>query len=280
MQTLIVGLIAALAWGFHDLCVRLVSQRASIPASILTVFLTGALLVCGAAVYLGETTLPNGAALWLASLSGIVFAAGSYGIYRAFAIGPVKLVAPIIGSFPILSVAMASLQGDAATPGQWLAVFVVVGGVGAVAILSRDEDAGSVSTPAILWSVMAAACFAVSFAVGQTATQAGAEFPVLLATRFAAVAAVAVLALVSRANLRPPLRVLPILIVMGALDALALGLVLMAGNLPNPEFASVSSSLFGLITVILAWALLREGMTRGQWVSVAATFAGIAYLGH
>ena len=149
MQTLIVGLIAALAWGFHDLCVRLVSQRASIPASILTVFLTGAFLVCGAAVYLGEATLPHGPALWLACLSGVIFAAGSYGIYRAFAIGPVKLVAPIIGSFPILSVAMASLQGDTATLSQWLAVLVVVGGVGAVAVLSRDEKSGAVSSDAI-----------------------------------------------------------------------------------------------------------------------------------
>jgi len=280
MQALILGLIAALAWGFHDLCVRLVSQRASIPAAILTVFLTGALLVLTVAAVMGQVALPTGPALWLACLSGAIFAIGSYGIYRAFAIGPVKLVAPLIGSFPILSVAMASLQGDVATVGQWLAVLVVVGGVACVAILSRDEESGTISTVAILWGVFAAACFALSFAAGQAATQAGAELPVLIATRIAAVATIAAAVLISRSDFRPPLRVMPLLLAMGALDALALALVLFAGNLPNPEFASVSSSLFGLITVILAWALLREGMTRGQWVSVAATFAGIAYLGH
>ena len=280
MQTLIVGLIAALAWGFHDLFVRLVSQRASIPAAILTVFVTGAILVLSVAAITGELALPSGPPLWLACLSGAVFAFGSYGIYRAFAIGPVKLVAPLIGSFPILSVAMASLQGEGVTPGQWLAVLVVVGGVAFVAILSKDEEAGSASIPAMLWGIFAATCFALSFAAGQAATQAGAELPVLIATRVAAVTTIAAAVLVSRSDFRPPLRVMPLLLVMGALDALALGLVLFAGNLPNPEFASVSSSLFGLITVILAWALLRESMTRGQWVSVAATFAGIAYLGH
>jgi EamA domain-containing membrane protein RarD len=72
--------------------------------------------------------------------------------------------------------------------------------------------------------------------------------------------------------------VLPVLFIMGALDMVALGLVLISGRLPNPEFASVSSSLFGLITVILAWLILKEKVAPLQWVSIAAAFAGIAYL--
>ncbi|UWQ91862.1 DMT family transporter [Rhodobacteraceae bacterium M382] len=279
MQALILGLAAALAWGVHDLCVRLVAPRTSIPSAILTVFLTGAILVSIAAFFHGELSLPSGLALSLSCLSGAVFAGGSYGIYRAFAIGPVKLVAPIIGSFPILSVALASLQGKTSTLDQWLAVFVVVGGVGCVAILSKDEEEGTASTAAILWSILAATCFSASFALGHAATQAGSEMPVLVATRLAGVATIAIAVLAHRSAFLPTLRTLPVLIAMGLLDALALGLVLMSGNLPNPEFSSVSSSLFGLITVILAWALLRESMTKAQWVSVAVTFSGIAYLG-
>ncbi|MBE1285562.1 MAG: EamA family transporter [Rhodobacteraceae bacterium] len=280
MQALILGLVAALAWGFHDLCIRVVAQRTSIPAAILTVFVIGAILVFAVALFLGEAALPNGPALWLACLAGFIFACGGYGLYRAFAIGPVKLVAPIVGSFPIISVAMASLQGDQISLPQWLAVFVIVAGVGCVAIFSKENEGGEISRAAILWGILAATCFALSFAAGQAATQAGAEMPVLIMTRVASVATVAAAVLISRTDIRPPLRLLPALFAMGALDVLALGLVLMAGNLPNPEFASVSSSLFGLITVVLAWAILRETMTRGQWISVAVTFSGIAYLGH
>ena len=77
----------------------------------------------------------------------------------------------------------------------------------------------------------------------------------------------------------PPRKVLPLLVLMGALDAVALGLVIYSGTLPRPEFAAVSASLFGLFTVVLAWLVLHESMNRAQWVSVAVTFGGIAYLG-
>jgi uncharacterized membrane protein len=66
---------------------------------------------------------------------------------------------------------------------------------------------------------------------------------------------------------------------MGVLDATALGLVLLAGGLPHPEFASVASSVFGVVTILLAWAFLRERMTLPQWGGVALIFAGIGYLG-
>ena len=44
-MSLTLGLIAALAWGIHDLCVRHVSQTTGIFASIVTVLAFGCLLV-------------------------------------------------------------------------------------------------------------------------------------------------------------------------------------------------------------------------------------------
>ena len=72
-----------------------------------------------------------------------------------------------------------------------------------------------------------------------------------------------------------PLRLLAL---MGLCDATALGLVQTAGTLPNPEFAAVASSTFGMVTILLAWGLLRERMTMPQWLAVALVFAGIGYL--
>jgi drug/metabolite transporter (DMT)-like permease len=48
--------------------------------------------------------------------------------------------------------------------------------------------------------------------------------------------------------------------------------------LPSPEYAVVASSIFGLITVILARIFLSETMTSRQWLGCLVTFAAIGYL--
>ncbi|KIC37021.1 DMT family transporter [Leisingera sp. ANG-M7] len=279
MHSLLLGLIAALAWGIHDLCVRVVSKKTGILPAMLTVFATGAILMAAAGIALADwhaMTLP---AAKLAGLSGTIYALASYALYRAFALGPVRLAAPLIGAYPVLSLGLAMLQGQPVGPGHWLAVAAVVGGVGCIAVFSAEDDGGAINPRTAGWGLMAAIGFALTFATGQAATQAGAELPVLILSRAAAILLAVALAILLRALQFPPRQVLPLLCVMGALDAAALGLVIYSGTLPRPEFASVSASLFGLVTVVLAWLVLRESMTRAQWVSVAVTFGGIAYLG-
>jgi drug/metabolite transporter (DMT)-like permease len=62
------------------------------------------------------------------------------------------------------------------------------------------------------------------------------------------------------------------------LDALALGLVTASAGLPFPEYASISSSLFGILTIILAWRFLGEAVAPRQVPGIALVFAGIAAL--
>jgi drug/metabolite transporter (DMT)-like permease len=54
--------------------------------------------------------------------------------------------------------------------------------------------------------------------------------------------------------------------------------VLSAGALPDAKYASVASSLFGMLTIILAWIFLRERMTKSQWAGCAVAFLGVGYL--
>ena len=65
---------------------------------------------------------------------------------------------------------------------------------------------------------------------------------------------------------------------MGLLDAIALGTVLTAGIYPHPEYASAASSIFGLVTVLLAWVFLKEAINVTQWLGVLVIFTSIAYL--
>jgi uncharacterized membrane protein len=69
-----------------------------------------------------------------------------------------------------------------------------------------------------------------------------------------------------------------LLTMMGIADGIALLAMVSAGGLDNAEYASVAASIFGLITIVLAWAFLSEKMTLPQWIWCAVTFAGIGYL--
>lgn len=276
--SLLLGLIAAVAWGFHDLSVRYISQRSSIPAAILTVLVVGSILILPFAVIWGDWAAMTPRAYWLAAGSGVVFAIATLGLYFAFAIGPVRLVAPIIGSYPILSVGLAAWSGATVSTGAWAAVGVIIAGVAFVAAYGHSDEKQTDRGRAILWAVMAGVGFAGTFALGQNAVRAGGDLPVILAARLFAVATIGGLALMLRRDVKPGRKELPLLAVMGALDALALGLVMVAGARPDPELASVASSTFGMVTIILAWAILREPMTLTQWISVFLVFCGIGYL--
>ncbi len=278
MLSLTLGMIAACAWGVHDFCIRFVSQRGGILPAIATVMVGGALFLLPISGAFGNWSAMTLQSFGLSVISGAVYLVGGISLYKAFGIGPVRVVAPIVGSYPILSIGWAALMGQPVLWDQWLAVGCVIMGVAIVGMLSDHSESDGSQRAAIGWSLVGAGGFAMAFAVGHLATQVGSELPVILVTRLtAATGAIILLALSSGAKI-PERSAWPLLALMSLLDALALGIVIAAGNLHRPEFAAVAASTFGIITIILAWLFLKERMTGGQWFGVAVCFLGIGYL--
>ena len=286
MQSLLYGLIAALAWGLHDFCVRHLSQRLPAATMLLAGLTAGSLVLTGLLLATGATVPVSGRVALFALASGGCYALACIGLYKAFAIGPVRLVAPICGAYPVLSFALAALSGQPITPGQWLAALAVIAGIALVARQSGAEADNASRSTAIGWAALGAAGFALTFALGQNgvhsagqqAAAGSAELTITLLARLAAVLLVGAWVLRARLPLAPLRPHLPLLALMGMLDVSAMAFVLAAGGLANPEFAAVSSSLFGLVTILLAWRFLREPMQPPQWAGVGMVFSGIGWL--
>ncbi len=279
MNTLFLGLIAAFCWGFHDICVRFLSQKAPVSACIFIVLLTGLLFHTGLMATTGQFAPIPAQAVWLSLGAGVFFVIATYGLYYAFQRGPVRLVAPLIAAYPILSVSWAALQGTSISTLQWAAVFAVVSGVAIVAALSDDStDAVPPKGPTILYSLIATVGFAGTFALGQRAADLSHEMPSTWVTRIMAVALVVALGVLLKQSFWPGRKALPWLIAMGIADGVALLCVLSAGTLPDPQYAAVTSSMFGLLTILMAWGLLKERMTLPQWGGCLVAFAGVGYL--
>jgi drug/metabolite transporter (DMT)-like permease len=279
MLALGLGLIAAVCWGIHDICVRQVSQGTPLMASLMMVLVAGTVFHLGIMTVSGGFHLIPRPAAGLAALSGVLFLVASLGLYGAFQRGPVRLVAPVIASYPILSVAWAAARGAEVSAAQWLAVLAIVLGVSIVAALSDDSD-GDVPPKGrtVLYSLVAAVGFAGTFAFGQMATEMSEELPVVLITRVVAILLLLAIILAKSLPLWAGRKAFPVLVMMGCLDGIALVCVISAGGMANAEYAAVASSIFGLLTIVMAWAFLKEKMTRAQWGGVAVTFAGIGYL--
>ena len=277
MISLGLGLVAALAWGIHDVCVRYVSQRTGIVAALLTVLVLGSFLAVPVALVFSDAQMTTDNIV-RAVVAGVAFAVAGLALYHAFSIGPVRLVAPIIGAYPILSVGWAAINGASVDVFQWIAVLLVIAGVGFVAGSSGTSEDNSQRPAAIKWSLMACVGFALSFAIAHYATTEGTEFSVNAVSRLTAVVCIFGYALFTRSVMLPARSQLPLLALMGALDCLALGAVVYAGTQTNPEYSAVGASSFGMITVILASLFLREKMTNAQWGGVAVVFSAIAYL--
>ena len=279
MSALTLGLIAALCWGIHDITIRYLSRSVPLLAALLTVLSVGAVFQLGAILILGESLRVPMQAFWLAIGAGISFLVASLGLYFAFERGPVRLVAPLIASYPILSVSFAVLLGAQITLAQIIAVLAIVAGVGIVAALSDSSDDDTPPIwPTIGLSLIAAAGFASTFKMGQLAALAGPELPTTMVARMTALVLLIIVVSLRGARSWPGKRALFPLFVMGTLDGVALMAVIAAAPLPNPEYAAVASSTFGLLTIVLAWLFLREKISLYQWGGCALAFSGIAYL--
>ena len=279
MSALTLGLIAALCWGFHDICVRFLSQKTPLTACIFVVLLTGLVFHLGLMGITGDAQTLVPEATWLSLAAGVFFVIATFGLYFAFERGPVRLVAPLIASYPILSVGIARFQGETISPTQWFAVLAIVVGVAVVAALSDDstDDTPNFGLTAI-YSLVAAVGFAGTFALGQAAAELSGEMSTTLVTRVFAVGLVVVILLLTKSPFWPGKTALPLLVAMGVADGIALYCVLSAGNLPNAQYAAVTSSMFGLLTILLAWTFLKENMSLPQWIGCIVAFCGVGIL--
>lgn len=279
MNAIALGLMAAVCWGLHDIAIRYLSRTVPLIGALLLVLITGLVFQTFVLASSDDLRLPQGPALWLSIGSGAAFLMASLGLYFAFERGPVRLVSPIIGAYPIASLAFAAATGTAISGSQIAAVLLIVAGVGLVASLAdTGGDPVPPKGPTIVLSLISALGFATTFKLGQMAAALDGELQSTFVARITAIGLLVMIIIIRKTPIRVGRRAIIPLVVMGLLDGVALLSVLSAGSLADPQFAAVASSMFGLFTIVLAWALLKERMTAPQWGGCVIAFLAIGYL--
>ena len=177
----------------------------------------------------------------------------------------------------------AVAQGARPSLLQWLAVAAVLTGVVLVSRSGETYEQSGYIPPGKLKTIVALAlCASLGSAVAQTSGQSAAvelgEIPALWLARIFGLITIGAIYLMHRPRGELPARWLPLLGLMGGLDVAAFAAILAAGNLPDPAFATVVSSAFSAVTVILARAILKEPISLIQLLGMILIFGGVAGL--
>jgi drug/metabolite transporter (DMT)-like permease len=270
---IVLSLISSLLWGASDFAGGLISRRK--PALVIVGW-SSAFGLAFATIAVASTEgwgSPYGWIPW-GMAAGASGALGLSCYYFALSTGTMGVVAPVTSFGVVVPVAVGVLAGESPS-------MVTLGGI-AVAIVgivltSGPEFSGGASARPVLIAAMGGLFFGVFFVFMDHGSE---DSPLLtLWTMRATVAlafAVAALARRTTGGLERRDFLWVSGIAAGDLGAnLTFGI---ASTLGYVSITAVLSSLFPVVTVLLAWMVLRERLRRIQIAGVAVTMLGVALI--
>jgi len=130
LESVLLGMLAAIGWGISDFVVAVVSKRLGVLTTVLGVHVAA---VAVTTVYLLLASSLSGITLaqWSALAGAATLATFVYiGFYRALQIGPVVIVSPIISSYAVVVIVLATIFiGERLNGLQILGTVASIGGV-------------------------------------------------------------------------------------------------------------------------------------------------------
>lgn len=274
MLAVVLALAASISWGVADFVAGLKSRRLNLLTVMLISQVAGLALVATAVAVRGAGP-PGGDFAILAALSSVAGNLGLAAFYRGLAVGVMSVVAPLSALAATVPVAVGVATGDSLAALQAAGVVLAIGG----AVLAGREsgDAGGRVVAGTGLAMMAALGFGLFF-VGMDAAGEDDVFWALLVARLTGMG----LLLVIAAAVRPPLTAGPsdmgALAAVGAFDLGANTLFVLAANEGLLSLVSVLASLYPVVTVLLAQAVLGERIGRIQQAGVAIALAGVVMI--
>jgi drug/metabolite transporter (DMT)-like permease len=269
----VLGLLSAASFGASDFGGGLTTRRLAVLGVMLVANSTGMLLALAIAV-LAREPAPEPGAVVAAAFGGVFGAVGVLGLYQGLAVGRMGVVAPVVGvigaSLPVI--VGITLQGAPrleAALGIGLALVAVV-------IVSRAPSPGGRRSGIEYALVGGIGIGLVSALIGRLPE--GSVWWPLVVMKVLAVVFIGVAIVASRR----PFRVssgsgLP-LVAVGVGDMAGNGFYVLATQSGRLDIAAVLSSLYPVVTVVLAIVVLREHVGRRLAIGIATAVAAVALI--
>jgi len=290
---ILLGLVTALCWGSADLFARFATRKLGTFRTMLYMQACGCLLLTLVMPQLGgwgHLADGSGWRPWAWGISaGCLNTVSTLALYRSFEIGKMSIVAPLSASYPVLTLLFSMLTGERLTLVRLAGITLTI--VGVVLVASGEEipeDANLLDEKAhpgkqnlgVGWALLSAMGFGVMFwLLGIRVVPALGAAPSVWTIRATSVCATLLVILLARHSMAPPSKKdVPWIFAVGLLDTSAYVFNNYGMQHEQVSVVSVLASLYGAVTVALAAILLREHISRLQWLGVTAIFAGVVLI--
>jgi drug/metabolite transporter (DMT)-like permease len=267
------GLISAVTWGAGDFNGGLAAKRSNPYGVVMIAHVISLCLLVVLALAVGDPLPQPTEWLW-GGAAGICGAIGLVLLYRALASGQMSVAAPlsalVAAALPVLVGFFADGLVDWLTFAGFalalLAVWFVSGGAG----LAFDLKS-------FLMPVIAGVSFGAFFIFVHYASSVSTLWP-LVAVRIVSITSIFLFSLITRQEWIPARESWLPIFLSSILDTAGNAFYVLSAQTGRMDVAAVLGSLYPGSTVLLAWFILKERVSRWQMVGILAALVAIVLI--
>jgi uncharacterized membrane protein len=269
------GLAAAAVWGAGDFSGGVAAKRSSAFSVVIFSQSVGLAILVAAVLFASEPLPPPADLLW-GALAGLASSLGLVMLYRALSGGHMGVVAPLTAVVTVTAPLAYGMLAEG-LPGGWkIAGFVLA--LAAILLVTRPSAGrGAFAAADAKLPVLAGICFGLFFILLDRVADRAVLWPVV-AVRLASIPFLALLAGLSRRRLIPAAERLPLVALVGVCETGGTLLFVMAARSGRLDIAAILAALYPAVTALLARTVLKERLSRIQWLGVAAALAAVALI--
>lgn len=274
MLAISLGLMSALTWGAADFTGGIASRKTGAFRVVLFGELVGMLALVPVALAVSEA-VPESMSWIQAALAGALGTLGLLLLYHSLATGTMSIAAPVSALMAAILPVVVGSFAEGVPGGTVLMGFVFA--LSAVWLVSQNEEGPRhilVHLSDLRLPLLAGIGFGCYFILIHSASQDSTLWP-MVASRSGGLAVIFLFMLLRRESYRVPRPVWPIIVLNGILDIGGNAFYILAGQTGRLDVSAVLSSLYPGATVVLAWFVLKERLSRIQWLGIGAALIAI-----
>ena len=275
-MTVVLGLLAAVFYGVGDFAGGFASRRFNSVTILLYSYPVGVVLMAAMVPFFGGTATTHVVVFGI--LGGAAGLLGVAVMYQLMVTSPMNVISPITAVLAaIVPIIVGVTIGERPALAAWVGIALGLLAVVLVSRTTQDHPHGVIALRVLMLAALAGLGFGLYFVFLARAGQDSGLWP-LLVSRMASALLIIPLAAGRRAFARVTGRTLAIAFAAGACDALANMFFLLASREGLLSLASVLTSLYPAVTVLLAVMLLREHVSLVQLCGLVLAAASVVLI--